>query len=159
MEKRNPKLIRTIRQGIKDLGLKDYEYRAIYERVTGKSSISGDGKQKGMNNKELGRVIEALKLEGFKLKAKHKGVVLCKSPQARRIRSLWLELKELGELRDSSEETLLKFVSKHTYMEKMEDAADSQLQHVIEIMKRWVARVEDARLNEAPPGSALAQAQ
>lgn len=159
MEKRNPKLIRTIRQGIKELGLKDYEYRAIYERVTGKSSISGSGKQKGMNNKELGRVIEALKLEGFKVTPKHKGVVLCKSPQARRIRSLWLELKELGELRDSSEEALLNFVSKHTYTEKMEDAADSTLQHVIEIMKRWVARVEDARLNAAPPGSALAQAQ
>lgn len=158
MEKRNPKLIRTIRQGIKDLGLKDYEYRAIYERVTGKNSISGNGKQKGMNNKELGRIIEALKLEGFKL-ATHKGSALCKSPQARRIRSLWLELKELGELRDSSEEALLKFVSKHTYTEKMEDAAEGDLQHVIEIMKRWVARVEDARLSAAPRGPALAHAQ
>ena len=59
-KRRNHRLIRTIQQGIKELGLKEYEYRAIYLHVTGKEGISGKNGQEPMTDKELGLVVAAL---------------------------------------------------------------------------------------------------
>lgn len=144
--KRNRKLVATVYQAIKDLGLKEHEYRAIYLRVTGKESISGDNGQGGMTDKDLGRVIEALKKVGFNPENPKTDLSRCPSPQARKIRSLWLTLKDLGVLRDSSEKALLIYIRKRTGVERMEWMEPSQLQYITETLKAWVEREELAAL-------------
>ncbi len=138
--KRNYKYIKCIRQAIKDLGLKEEEYRGVYTSATGKSQI------REMDNKDLVRVIDAFKVYGFSIKQKHKGQVLIKTPQVRKIRSLWLTLKDYGVLRNSSEEALLTFAKQHMEEEMWETANGDQLQYVIEILKQWVERVEREQL-------------
>lgn len=149
---RNAKLVRTIRQAIKDLGLKEYEYRGIYKRVTGKENISEKDGQEGMDNKELGRIIEALKKEGFDPAKYTRDAKRCERPQAKKIRSLWLELQNMGELRDSSEDALLSFVKKRTG-ESMDSADEVQLQGLIEQLKQWVDRVHMQRIAAEPAQS------
>ena len=162
--KRNYKLVRTIQRGIRELGMKEYEYRAIYSRVTGKSSISGKDGGHGMTDRELWLVIEALKKEGFnpsgKGGTKAGDASRCELPQARKVRSLWLELKSLGELRDSSEKALLTFVSKRIGVDRMEWAGEKQLQYIIEVLKRWVDRVKlERRSGSAAEESASTPAE
>lgn len=153
--KRNPRLIRTIRQAIKELGLKEYEYRGIYKSATGKESISGQDGRDGMTDKELGRVIEALKKAGFNPAQPRADLSRCVSPQARKIRSLWLTLKDLGVLRDSSEKALLIYIRKRTGVERMEWMQPNQLQYITETLKAWVEREEAAKAGKRAAESAL----
>lgn len=138
--------VRTIQQGIKELGLKEYEYRAIYQRATGKDSISGKDGQKPMSDKELGLIVAALKRDGFNPSGgTGQGVTLCQTPQAKKIRSLWLTLKKMGALRNSSEQALLAFVQKQIGVSRMEWMQPNQAQWIIETLKQWIARLERER--------------
>ena len=71
----------------------------------------------------------------------YKGVVLCQEPKARKIRSLWLELRDAGALKDSSEKALLAFVKRSTGVERMEWLRENQLDSVIEQLKNWLGRL------------------
>ncbi len=127
--------IRCIQAISRKRGLKEYEYRAIYERVTGQSSL------RAMSDRELARLVGELKKEeseGPKLG----GITLCQKPQARKVRSLWLTLRDLGVLRDSSEHALLAYIKHQTATERMEWLDAVQFQFVIESLKKWIERVE-----------------
>ena len=159
--KRNPKMIRFIQQAIKDLGLTESEYRAVYRSCTGKDGISGTrdakGREKdGMDNKDLARVVVAMKdllrqagIGYENEKPKNKGVTLCSSPQARKIRSQWLTLHGLGAVKDASEKALLAYVQRRIGVPRMEWAQSNQLSYVIEQLKAWIGRVEEQRAAQA----------
>jgi phage gp16-like protein len=143
MQKQNPNtnMIRLIQVAIRHLGLKEEEYRALYEGAVGKRSL------RAMTGRELYRVLEALKQCGFVKDKPGKGAgdtSLADDPQARKIRFLWLELKELGELRDSSEAALLSYIKRRTCLERMEWLNGAQKSWVIESLKSWVDRVRKA---------------
>ena len=141
MAKKSNSKIRLIQCMIRDHGLKEEEYRQIYETATGV-----DGITKMQSDKDLDRVIVAMRRAlNIPVAQKHKGTTLCKLPFARKIRSLWLELKDYGVLKDSSEKALLAFIHSRTGIERMEWLHPAQRQHVIEQLKQWVARIEAER--------------
>lgn len=63
-------------------------------------------------------------------------------PVIRKVRSLWLTLKDLGVLTDPSEKALRSFVKRTAGVERMEWLNGRQAETVIEALKGWVARVE-----------------
>ncbi|MCY1376315.1 hypothetical protein D9M69_637950 [compost metagenome] len=91
----------------------------------------------------LYRVLEQLKAKGFKVRPKGKGKrPQAADPQSRKIRSLWLTLRDQGALHDSSEEALVKFVQGMTGVAALQWLTSEQASQVIESMKQWNARVE-----------------
>ena len=148
----NTKMIRLIQVAIRRLGLREEEYRDIYDNAVGKRSL------RAMTGRELYRVFEALKSCGFVKDKVGKGAgdaSLCDDPQARKIRSLWLNLRDLGVLRDSSEAALLSYIKCRTRLERMEWLNAAQKSWIIESLKSWVDRVEAERAAASPnPNSA-----
>lgn len=131
--------IRLIHVLIRERGMTEDEYRALYESSTRKTSL------KAMTEKDLQRVVSALKSYGAK-KRQYKPASLFDSPQARKIRSLWLTLKDMGELRNSSEQALLAYIKRLTGVDRMEWLKSNQMSYVIETLKKWVARVEKKQI-------------
>jgi len=70
--------IRTIKVAVRQLGLDDATYRALLVRVTGKSSCAV------MSNQERGKVLDALKAQGFVLEGGKKSVVHHRPKDTRR---------------------------------------------------------------------------
>jgi phage gp16-like protein len=143
-------MIKIIQVGIRKLGLQEHEYRTIYEAATGKASL------RAMTPREMARVLAEFGRLGFSSAPGHEeaaqparaagGTTLCKTPQARKIRSLWLTLRDLGALRDSRESALLAYVKRLTDVERMEWCNPAQLGYVAETLKSWIARVETEQL-------------
>jgi phage gp16-like protein len=151
--------IKIIHVAIRRLGLTEDEYRALYEGQTGKRSL------KEMTVRETGRVLEAMMGYGFKkdgraqapahtradgraqstARTRDKGITLCADPQPRKIRALWLRLRDMGVLRNPSELALLTYVKRLTRVDRMEWLDSGQLSHVIETLKSWVNREAAAR--------------
>lgn len=130
----NAGLIKVIHVGKRQLGLDDDTYRAMLRAATGKEST------KGMRRGELLAVMDAMKRAGFSVS---KPDVTDYSPQASKVRALWLALHAAGEVRNKSERALLAYVKRITGAEKMEWCTPKQLQAVIETLKAWGDRVED----------------
>lgn len=144
------KLIQLIHIAKGKLGLDDAEYRAILERKTGKSSC----KELGMT--ELEAVLEHMRGLGFEDRtsgkprpaSKAKAAKLADDPQSKLIRHLWLTLRDLGAIRDSSERALASFVKRQVGVERLEWLNGYQATRVIESLKRWVDRLEWAQPEE-----------
>jgi len=141
MAKKSNAKIRLIQCMIREHGLKEPEYRQIYESATGV-----DGLTKMKSDKDLDRVIVAMRRAlNIEATPKNRGTTLCREPWARKIRSLWLTLRDLGVLEDSSEKALLAFIHTRTGRERMEWLHPAQQQHIIEQLKHWVARIQADR--------------
>ncbi|MDL2313355.1 regulatory protein GemA [Desulfovibrio sp. OttesenSCG-928-C14] len=138
--KKNPKYFRFIYQTAKDLGMTEEERRTRYEEVTGKRNLDD------MDNRELGMVCDDLRAQALK---RFGGPKLCQNPQACKVRSLWLELRDAGALRDPSERALLTYIKRRTGVDRMEWLKPAQLSWLIEQLKSWLARVEEKRLAES----------
>jgi phage gp16-like protein len=69
---------------------------------------------------------------------------MARDPQSRKIRSLWLELKDLGELRDASEDALARYVENQTGAKALQWLSSEQASTVIEHLKAWARRVRRA---------------
>lgn len=140
------KMIQLIHIAKSKLQMDDTTYRAILERKTGKTS------SKSMSMNELESVLEHMRTLGFEAspgsKPPAKKPVLAADPQSKMIRYLWLRLRDLGQLRDSSESALAKFVFRQTKVERLEWLNGYQAGQLIESMKRWVARVERKQQQE-----------
>ncbi|NHZ48623.1 gp16 family protein [Nitratidesulfovibrio liaohensis] len=128
------RLIKVIHVGKRQLGLDDETYRTMLRAATGRDST------KGMTYRELRAVLLSFKRAGFSMS---KPDVTDYSPQASKIRALWLALHAAGEVRNKSERALLAYVKRITGAEKMEWCTSKQLQSVIETLKAWGDRVED----------------
>jgi|GEM_PF-465937 len=100
----------------KRLGLDDEVYRAVLQKVTGKSS-SAD-----LDGAELGRVLDEFQRLGFREGASFSAKLEDfgdRWPQARFVRALWTECAALGLFRDTSERALRRFIKRQAKVESI----------------------------------------
>ncbi len=141
------KMIQIIHVAKSKLGLDDATYRAILGRKAGGKSSSKD-----MSMSELEAVLEHMRSLGFedrssggpKPASKAKAAKLADDPQSKLIRHLWLRLRDLGAIQDSSEAALASFVKGQIRVERLEWLNGYQAGVIIERLKKWVDRVECA---------------
>lgn len=121
----------------KQLALPDDTYRAVLKRVTGRDS-SAD-----MNIDQLEAVHNEFVRLGFKAKATSPtgSRKQATSPQAKKIRALWLVLRDASELKDASEDALVAFVSKTTGINDMQWLTSAHGDKVIKALRGWIERV------------------
>lgn len=65
--------------------------------------------------------------------------------QSRMIRGIWIELHGMGAVRDPSEKALTSYVKRMTNIAALQWLDVKQAQLVIEALKKWRKRVEDAK--------------
>lgn len=118
----------------KQLGLDDETYRAVLQRVTGKTSA------RDMNDAERGRVLEEFRNRGFK-PASTGARKRLEGRYAKKLQALWIAGWNLGVVRDRTDEALVHFVQRQTgvdhvrFLHHPEDANKA-----IEAIKGWLAR-------------------
>ena len=135
------RLIRLLHVAKRELHLDDETYRAALMQATGKTS------SKEMGIRELERVLDHFKKRGFVIKPKtkpqqHKLPVTALHPQDKKVRALWLEMHELGIVRDKSEYALSRYVKRLTGVDALNWTHKWQTSKVIESLKKWRSRVE-----------------
>lgn len=133
------RLMGMIRVAKTQLGMDEETYREFLHNTLGKRSLAGS------SGKEQWRVMEALKEKGFQPRPIHKGKELPSDPQARKMRSLWLTMADCGVVRDRSERALNNFVRRITG-QTLADATTKQCIVVIETLKSWLDRCDDAEV-------------
>lgn len=70
---------------------------------------------------------------------------LADDDQSKMIRGIWIELHEMGVVKDSSEKALASYVKRMTRIEDLRWLDVKQAQLVIEALKKWRKRVEDGK--------------
>lgn len=132
------RLIKLIHVARRELGMDDDTYRLLLSGMTG---LGGATSTADLSVPNLYRVLEQLKQRGFKVRPSKKQRPLAADDQSKKIRALWLTLKDLGEVRDPSEEALAKFVLKMTGVQALQWLSGEQASQVIENLKKWQRRV------------------
>ncbi|WP_373100814.1 MULTISPECIES: gp16 family protein [Pasteurellaceae] len=105
MYQTKPKLIQLIHIAKQKLSMDEFSYRAMLERLTGKTSC------KEMTIAELMRVQAEMEAKGFKKTSRRhhspsgKSAVV-KSNIAHKIRAIWIEMYKEGIIRDGTERAL-----------------------------------------------------
>lgn len=130
------KLIQLIHVAKSKLGLDDATYRDLVRSFSG-----GKDSSKALGISQLEAILDHLRARGFKETKTYRGKALENDPQSQKIRSLWLELKDAGELADSSEEALAAFVKRQTGVESLRWLDSWQASAVIESLKKWIERL------------------
>ncbi|MBZ0250877.1 MAG: regulatory protein GemA [Burkholderiales bacterium] len=134
----------TIHVAKKQLGMDDDTYRSMLWAV-GRVKSAGDLDFAGRR-----AVLDHLKACGFR---HHRPQA--QDPQSRKIRALWLELKALGALRDSSEEALAAYAERVTGVQALQWLSSDQASQVIEQLKAWRRRLaQEARTLALKEGEA-----
>jgi phage gp16-like protein len=70
---------------------------------------------------------------------------LADDDQSKMIRGIWIELHEIGAVRDSSEKALAAYVKRMTNVAALQWLDVKQAQLVIEALKKWRKRVQDGK--------------
>lgn len=134
------RLIKLIHVARRELQMDDDTYRLM---LAGMKGLGGASSTADLSVPNLYRVLEQLKQKGFKVRPnKSTKRPPAADPQSRKIRSLWLTLRDAGALRDPSEEALLKFVHGITEVDALQWLTNEQASLVIEALKKWVTRIE-----------------
>lgn len=150
MYQTKPKLIQLIHIAKQKLAMDEYSYRAMLERVTGKTSC------KEMSVAELMKVEAEMEAKGFKKTSRRnhspsgKSAVV-KSRIAHKIRAIWIEMSKQGLLRDGSETALnawVRGVVNPIYQKRGQNIQilnvgalrDDMASLVLERLKKWQAR-------------------
>jgi phage gp16-like protein len=134
------RLIKLIHVARRELQMDDDTYRLM---LSGMKGLGGATSSAKLSIPNLQRVLEELKTKGFKVRPNGKEKrPPAADPSSRKIRSLWLTLRDLGALRDASEGALVRFVQGRTGAKALQWLTADQASLVIEEMKQWVARVE-----------------
>ena len=131
------KLIQLVHVAKSKLGMGDEAYRDLLRAKSG-----GRESSKVLTIGQLEAVLDHLRTAGFAETRTHKGKALESDPQSRKIRSLWLELHELGAIQDAREEALAAFVKRQTGVESLRWLNSYQAATVIESLKQWIGRLE-----------------
>lgn len=127
----------------KELGIEDGAYRALLERLTGQTS------SKDCTDAQLGIVLHEMKAKGwtpkFKVAAGNAAAPArrgapASSPMARKARSIWISLHQLGAIRNPSEAALEAFGRRQLGVEKLQWANQSQAYRLIEALKAMAGR-------------------
>lgn len=130
-------LIAKIHIAKKQLAMKDDDYRSFLERVTGKTSC------KDMTVPKLKDVLEQMKGLGFKAKSNPAQAgtrKLAASPQAKKIRAMWLDMHSTGVVKDQSEGALAAFVKTVTGIDDMKWLDSKDANKVINALRGWIRR-------------------
>ena len=137
------RLIKLIHVAKGQLMLADGDYRALLANAScGKTSSTK------LSADELETVLRQLKARGFVVTTKAQVVqdkadipVFDSTAQVEMIRGLWLELHQLGAVRDPSERSLAKFVQRMTGIAYQGWLGVDNAIKVIEHLKKWRNRV------------------
>lgn len=130
------KYIKLIHIAKSQLNLDDDTYRHLLLNITKKTST------KDMTVWELEKILNHLKSKGFKVKSSKKtGKITATKPVHKKIRSLWLELADAGEIKNRSEKAINSYVKRITGVEVMDWITQKQAMVVIESLKSWLERV------------------
>ncbi|ELY5676414.1 regulatory protein GemA [Salmonella enterica] len=137
MKTNRTRLIQLIHIAKSQLGIDTDTYRQMLLSITGETSTSV------MNPGQLNKVLAAMKKKGFKVKPASKARTtrsLADSPQARKLRALWLEMYAQGFVRDSSEEALCRWVKRETGVDGLQWLEPELASDAIERLKNWQER-------------------
>ena len=121
----------------KELGLEEVDYRAILERITGRTSAAD------CSMIDLGRVLDEFRAKGWQTKPAARPArkaAPASSPVARKARALWISLWHLGEVRDPSERALEAFGRRQLGVDRLQWADQSQGYRLIEALKAMAER-------------------
>lgn len=126
------------------LRLDDETYRAILDaygvKTSTRLSISkADQLLIELEHKALAAGVWEKRKPAAKAKAARK---LADDDQSRMIRGIWIELHELGAVRDSSEKALASYVKRMTNVQALQWLDVKQAQKVIEALKKWRKRIQ-----------------
>jgi phage gp16-like protein len=134
------RLIKLIHVARRELQMDDDTYRLM---LSGMKGLGGATSSAKLTIPNLQRVLEELKTKGFKVRpyGKEKRPPAA-DPSSRKIRSLWLTLRDLGALRDASESALVSFVERRTGAKALQWLTAEQASHMIEELKKWIARLD-----------------
>lgn len=131
--------IKLIHVARRELRMDDDTYRLMLSGMVG---LEGATSSADLSVPNLQRVLEQLKQRGFKPRPNKVGTrPRANDEQSRKIRSLWLELHDLGAVRDPSEEALANFVKIMTKVSALQWLNVAQASRVIENLKQWQRRV------------------
>lgn len=143
-QQKKQRLIRLLHVAKSQLMMADSEYRALLANIScGKTSSTK------LTLDELELAVQAMKARGFVITTKaqaagedlqirpaHKAV----DAQIKKIRALWLELHQMGEVRSPSELSLAKFVKRMTGVDYHGWLDSDNASKVIEHLKEWEKR-------------------
>lgn len=144
------RLLKLVQVGRRELGLDEEEYRALLEQVTGARSA------KGMSASKLDAVITAMKGLGFKVKGGAQvtgrrsppSSAKVQAPEVRKLRAIWITMKQDGLLYDGSEDALGSFIRRMTAsanggvgISRAEWLTSAQAERVLEALKKWHGRL------------------
>lgn len=129
-------LIKLIHVAKTKLGLDDDVYRDILSSTTGKTS------SKDLNLAQLEAVLDRLKQLGFAVETKDKTGVknTADDAQSKLIRHLWLQLHEVGAVKDGSEKALAKFVENRVGVSALQFLSTQHADMVINHLRQWCKR-------------------
>ncbi len=129
------KLIHVARRELEKAGKMDEPtYRTMLQTAGGADSTSK------MGVPALMRVLEQAKKAGFKVRSKVSDRRQDTSPEARKVRALWLFLHELGVVKNPAESALATYVKRIAHVEDMHWADSRAMLKLIETMKKWAMR-------------------
>lgn len=144
-----PTKIQTIKiHALKNkLGLDNDTYRDILGGYGVATSIKltivkADQLIEDLTKKALAAGVWEKRKPAAKAKATRK---LADDDQSKMIRGIWIELHEMGAVRDPSEKALASYVKRMTGMAALQWLGVKQAQTVIEALKKWRKRVEDGK--------------
>ncbi len=120
----------------KQLAMDDDAYRAMLKNIGGVESA------KDLSQSAVGRVLAHLKRCGFKAVAKKSDRKQADDAQSRKIRALWLQLHQLGAVRDPSEQALAAWIKRMGKVDALQWLPTDVASKAIEELKQWIKRVE-----------------
>ncbi|MFM9871114.1 gp16 family protein [Achromobacter xylosoxidans] len=132
------RLIRLVHLAQRELKLDKETYRAALLAVTGgkKDSCSS------MSAEELQLALDHFKRFGFKVRLKPRpGRPIDTEATSKKIRALWLLLRDLGAVNNASEEALAAYVKRITGVDALQWIDGRQAERTIETMKKWAMRL------------------
>lgn len=156
------KQLQLLAIGKQQLGWDDEFYRGIWLPQMGATPDENRHySAKSLSNTQLFKAVEDMKRLGFKVQNKNAAQKPRKSHrkqaddgQSKMIRGLWLELHELGAVRDPSEAALAHFVAGQVKSSKGVEALQwldgQQASRIIEQLKKWRARVKAKAVRGEP---------
>jgi len=133
---RRATLIKLIHVAKRELQLDDDTYRTLLRTASGGLASTAE-----MNVSQLEAVLEQAKRSGFVVRSgTDKPRRLDRSPEARKVRALWLFLHHLGVVRDPSEAALAKYCKRIAKVDTLQWASQRQMSTLTETLKKWAMR-------------------
>lgn len=130
----------------RELGFDDDLWRTLVARISGmhrKMPVTSSGL---MDRRERQALIEELKRMGFverPARAQNDKRPMPDDTMVQKMVAMWIDLHKLGAVRNSSDKSLRAYVKRMT-KKPIEWLTVKQMSMVIESLKKWLERVEDA---------------